>query len=48
VIEEEKWGSWLYPMVWLVGDDEAKVRDGTVLSYMSCELSLALLSALPL
>ena len=30
---------------WLVGDDEAKVRDGTVLSYM---MSLALLSALPL
>lgn len=49
-IEEENGArNWLYPIdgvvFWLVGDDEAKVRDGTVLSYM---MSLALLSALPL
>ena len=50
-IEDEKLGSWLHPtciLFWLVGHDEAKVRDGGVASNMSCGLSLALLSALPL
>lgn len=43
VIEDEKEANWLYPigMVWLV-------RDGAIVSYISCGLNLALFSVLPL